>query len=1270
MTSDGAPLVVGYLGLGIMGTAMARNLLKSGRFAKVVVWNRSSAKCAELVAEGAVAAGSPAEVVAQCDITFACMADPAAALQAALGPGGVVEGLAPGKGYVDMSTVDEETSQQIAEAVAAKGGRFLEAPVSGSKQPAVAGQLIILAAGDAALFAECGDAFGAMGKRSLFLGPVGAGARMKLVVNMVMGSMMGAFCEGLALADKAGLAQADLIEVLGLGAMANPMFALKGPGISARQYPTAFPLKHQQKDLRLALALGDSLHQALPVAAAANEAFKAAKAKGFADADFAAFQGQHPLRDRARKLATEGILIIRFEVPFNMWCGQCGEHIAKGVRFNAEKKTVGMYHSTKVLAFTMRHHCGCRITITTDPKNAEYVVTAGARRKVEAYDAADAQTVELPDAGERAAAAADPLASLEARTVSAARAAAGRASLVSLARESEARGADPYALNKQLRAAMRASKKASAAAADKRKAHGLAQHVPLLPASRSDAAVAQAVMQHSDAKFTANWQDKRRKIMTESIFGAPPAAPGAAAAAPGPGPRAAGRRSRPAPRRRQPAAAGGQRRRRRPPRSSSRRACWRASGESRPAAAAARAEAVLRHAEQQRGSSAGGNGQGAATDSGRPARAMEHSGDAIEERETRAELEKEFGIQEKAGLDYAEIPKGRKSRLAAACACILGNELCERLAYYGLQTNMGLYLKKVLGYQADQASQLLQVWKATVYLTPLLGAYLADAVMGRFWVILVFSIVYFIGMGGITLVNIIPALKPVKGGPDPPAGMNATRGAFWAFMYLTAVGSGGIKPCVSSFGGDQFNENSARERGWRSRFFNAFYFVINIGSLVAATVVVGVQESKGYGIGFGIPTLAFAVAIVAFIIGALFKLYVCIPAEGSPFTRIFRVLKGALAHRAAPRPEPADLYEPLPGTPGALQFQMAHTPRMLCLDKAALVREGAPAAASRTEVEETKAFLGIMPLFLCICIYQMTYDPIFTLLPYPGDAMDRRMGGATIPASTISFANTFGVLFTVVFYDVVVVPLTNKIGRPISMTMRIGIGFFVQILALVSAALIEMARYRLVKRVGLIARFEAAGPDADPLAPEFVQPMSIWWQFIPYFLLGASEVFTNIGTMELFYTQVSEGMRSLGTSVYLLTVAVGTYLASALNIIVAAASPVDLWVSDNSLFGHYDWYFWLNAGIIAVGLVLYTLVARRYVEKPVLESDKDPFNTESRLHSELGNVSKAWPSVRKSSRMSELRMRSRASMTSAGSGLAPADAAARKDLHAVKELDA
>jgi 3-hydroxyisobutyrate dehydrogenase-like beta-hydroxyacid dehydrogenase len=135
-------------------------------------------------------AATPAEVIRECSVTFAMLADPPAALAVVEGPDGVASAIGPGKAYVDVSTVDEATSQKIAGMITQAGGRFLEAPVSGSKKPAIDGQLIFLTAGNKSLFDDCKPAFDVMGKEAVFLGDVGAGARMKLTVNMIMGSMM------------------------------------------------------------------------------------------------------------------------------------------------------------------------------------------------------------------------------------------------------------------------------------------------------------------------------------------------------------------------------------------------------------------------------------------------------------------------------------------------------------------------------------------------------------------------------------------------------------------------------------------------------------------------------------------------------------------------------------------------------------------------------------------------------------------------------------------------------------------------------------------------------------------------------------------------------------------------------------------------------------------------------------------------------------------------------------------------------------------------
>ncbi|KAJ3671159.1 hypothetical protein LUZ60_008585 [Juncus effusus] len=277
---------VGFLGLGIMGSPMASNLIKAG--CDVTVWNRTKSKCDPLINLGAKYESSPAGVASSCDVTFAMLADPQSALDVATGENGAIEGLTTGKGYVDVSTVDGATSKLICENVKNKGALFLEAPVSGSKKPAEDGQLIFLTAGDEPLYETAAPLLDIMGKSRFFLGEVGNGAAMKLVVNMIMGSMMASFSEGILLAEKVGLDPNVLIQVVSQGAINSPMYSLKGPSMVKSTYPTAFPLKHQQKDMRLALGLAESVSQATPIAAAANELYKVAKSQGLSDQDFSA----------------------------------------------------------------------------------------------------------------------------------------------------------------------------------------------------------------------------------------------------------------------------------------------------------------------------------------------------------------------------------------------------------------------------------------------------------------------------------------------------------------------------------------------------------------------------------------------------------------------------------------------------------------------------------------------------------------------------------------------------------------------------------------------------------------------------------------------------------------------------------------------------------------------------------------------------------------------------------------------------------------------
>lgn len=270
-----------------MGSAMASNLLKAGF--EVTVWNRSADKYSPLVDLGATVATSPRAAAEISDVVIAMMATPAAVLSVRDGAEGIIAGLSSGSGYVDMSTVDADTSLESYRLAHEKGALFLEAPVAGSRKPAEDATLTIMAAGDRELYDSSLPVLEKMGKKLLFLGETGKASRMKLANNLVMCGMLTALCEGISLAAVSGLDTAQLLEVLDSGAVANPMFRLKGPQIAAnKEFPTAFPLKHMQKDLRLALQLAEEVGQPLFVTATINELYKKALAENHGDADFAA----------------------------------------------------------------------------------------------------------------------------------------------------------------------------------------------------------------------------------------------------------------------------------------------------------------------------------------------------------------------------------------------------------------------------------------------------------------------------------------------------------------------------------------------------------------------------------------------------------------------------------------------------------------------------------------------------------------------------------------------------------------------------------------------------------------------------------------------------------------------------------------------------------------------------------------------------------------------------------------------------------------------
>jgi len=248
---------IGFLGLGIMGRGMARNLIKAGF--DVTVWNRTAARTDEFVQAGAKAGATPAAVAAACDIVFVCVSDTPDVEQVIFGENGASGGLSAGKLLVDHSTISPQATKSIAERVNALGARMLDAPVSGGSEGAAKGTLSIMIGGAAEDIERARPYLQAMGKTITHVGEQGAGQMVKLVNQILVVGNMLATAEALLFAQAGGLDLSKALSAVVGGAAGSWMLANRGPQVINRDWRPGFTIDLQQKDLRLALTAADSM---------------------------------------------------------------------------------------------------------------------------------------------------------------------------------------------------------------------------------------------------------------------------------------------------------------------------------------------------------------------------------------------------------------------------------------------------------------------------------------------------------------------------------------------------------------------------------------------------------------------------------------------------------------------------------------------------------------------------------------------------------------------------------------------------------------------------------------------------------------------------------------------------------------------------------------------------------------------------------------------------------------------------------------------------
>ncbi|RZC63824.1 hypothetical protein C5167_025578 [Papaver somniferum] len=532
--------------------------------------------------------------------------------------------------------------------------------------------------------------------------------------------------------------------------------------------------------------------------------------------------------------------------------------------------------------------------------------------------------------------------------------------------------------------------------------------------------------------------------------------------------------------------------------------------------------------------------------------------------------------------DYKGRPSDRsRSGGWLSAAMILVVELNERLTTLGIAVNLVTYLTGVMHLGNATSANAVTNFLGTSFMLCLLGGFIADTFLGRYLTIAIFTTVQAMGVTILTISTVIPSLHPPKcaviGSSECVPATSTQLTVLYMALYLTALGTGGLKSSVSGFGSDQFDESDEKEKSQMLSFFSWFFFFISLGSLMAVSVLVYIQDNVGREWGYGSPLTQIATVSVA----AWRKRHLELPSDSSLLFNLDDKVQDD-------------------GKKKAQKQKLPHSKQFRLLDKAAIKDTDVEknmqhidnkwCLTTLTDVEEVKMVVRMLPIWATTILFWTVHAQMATFSVSQAATLDRSIGKSfQIPAASLTVFFVGSTLLTVPIYTRLVAPICKKVLKNkhgLSPLQRIGVGLVFSVIGMSAAALTEIKRLHSARTSGLTN---------DPNA---TIPLTVFWLIPQFLIVGAGEAFIYTGQLDFFLRECPKGMKTMSTGLFLSTLSIGFFFSSLLvSIVHMITGDTHPWISDNLNQGKLYDFYWLLSGLSMLNFGAFLIAANWYVYK-------------------------------------------------------------------------